>query len=597
MAGKKFRNKTLPTSNSNTTSQHAQPLQIAFSTRTKATDDLALRLNKRLFNPDDWKYYYYEYKYKDVNEKFVKQDLRKLIQMGTLQTLLRGKYFLEDTNVVKEQSHDQTHEIPIHERVFIRKPYVPRKKLEVSAEVEEEPETKKKKKKKKNKNPKQEELCELSDEDELVNNDDSTFEGFEIMKEEERPPLDEIIELNERNLKLKKTNPNKHPQKQQSKKSSTSNEEEEETFFFDEGVQEKVIPTITVHLDFNGIKKICKSTEYCDCSELDAVQRVASLKRLPHQHYGVHHHYTHSGDSTTSHPSTNQSADSTIIQVVNNDLLNTALEMKKHKLHPLVLVSGHQSVPGGTYSKGGNTQEDDLCRRTSLSLCLADPYHLDETRGWRYPIPEFGGIYVPNCLVIRKSKSEGYAFLSKPTSTSFFVTSPYINPPTERKQLLLPHNHASSGIANSSQHPGDHSVSSFENFLPSKLAASMRKKIASYFSIALSKGHDSLVIGAFGCENSHSNPAFHISNLFLDVLNFEAFRNKFKYVVFALDEDQEPDSKLTSIIEDVDENTSVIDHSDEKLGEKKSTISIFCKVLTAKEDPLNGFQSPVNPVM
>jgi hypothetical protein len=60
------------------------------------------------------------------------------------------------------------------------------------------------------------------------------------------------------------------------------------------------------------------------------------------------------------------------------------------------------------------TNSENLTRRTLLCASLADPYHWDSKRSWEYPIPEFGGIYSKDLMVIRGSEAEGYPFFASP---------------------------------------------------------------------------------------------------------------------------------------------------------------------------------------
>ena len=58
-------------------------------------------------------------------------------------------------------------------------------------------------------------------------------------------------------------------------------------------------------------------------------------------------------------------------------------------------------------------------------------------------------------------------------------------------------------------------------------------KIRTIFRIALENGHDSIVLGAFGCGvfRLHSD---EVAGLFRDVMNEPEFKNRFKKLVFAI---------------------------------------------------------------
>ena len=61
----------------------------------------------------------------------------------------------------------------------------------------------------------------------------------------------------------------------------------------------------------------------------------------------------------------------------------------------------------------------------------------------------------------------------------------------------------------------------------------MRDKIRTIYRIALLGGHDSLVLGAFGCGVFQLKPAL-VAGLFKQVLDEDEFRGKFHTVVFAM---------------------------------------------------------------
>jgi len=133
---------------------------------------------------------------------------------------------------------------------------------------------------------------------------------------------------------------------------------------------------------------------------------------------------------------------------------------------------------------------------------------LHANRNWSYPIPEFGGIYVKECLVIRDSEAKGYAFLEQPNTMSFVCVSAYSNPPVEEINGEL--------------------------IIGKKIALCTKKKISTILSIALEEGHDSIVLSALGC-GAYVNPPKHIARLFKEVI--KEFDGQFKEIVFAIYDD------------------------------------------------------------
>jgi uncharacterized protein (TIGR02452 family) len=215
---------------------------------------------------------------------------------------------------------------------------------------------------------------------------------------------------------------------------------------------------------------------------------------------------------------TNVANFTTVTQVIEGDCLELALYLKnKHKCNPAMLIMASQSHPGGGYQNGSFAQEENICRRTNLFMCLDDPYVMDSGRNWNYPLPEFGGVYVPSCLVIRDSEENGYAFLQKPEQMSMIVSCAYSNPPVEKR------------IIN-----GDEE--NVEWRLSGKIVKSIRRKIECIFDMAVQNKHDAIVLSALGC-GAYCNPPKHMAELFKQVLN-EKYAQKFKFVFFGIYDDK-----------------------------------------------------------
>ena len=63
-----------------------------------------------------------------------------------------------------------------------------------------------------------------------------------------------------------------------------------------------------------------------------------------------------------------------------------------------------------------------------------------------------------------------------------------------------------------------------------------RNKIRTIFRIGLAYGHDSLVLGAFGC-GAFRNPPAEIARLFHEVMEEAEFKDKFRLITFSIIED------------------------------------------------------------
>ncbi|KAG2386910.1 hypothetical protein C9374_001945 [Naegleria lovaniensis] len=270
--------------------------QILKYTSGREDETLISCLNKYLFQAKDFMYYYYDYPWKDFTN--VRRAFHKLIQMQTLLTLLKGKYYLEISN----EKHD-------------------------------------------------EELSKVLQEDRKTQNSEKT------------------LKKNQKELLQSQNNPSED--------------------------EASGISTHVIHIDFNLLKKTIKSTQRIDCSNFQSVMNIGkSIPSASKQNKNVQNNHS--------------SSNSTIIQVIAGDCLETSIALKqKLNLNPLMLVNGSLSHPGGGYANGSFAQEEDMCRRSSLALCLDDPFKMDDSRQWSYPLPQFGGCYVPQCLVLRQSAKQG----------------------------------------------------------------------------------------------------------------------------------------------------------------------------------------------
>ena len=60
-----------------------------------------------------------------------------------------------------------------------------------------------------------------------------------------------------------------------------------------------------------------------------------------------------------------------------------------------------------------------------------------------------------------------------------------------------------------------------------------KNKMRTILRIGLLHGHDSLILGAFGCGAFHTPPS-HIARLFAEIFDEPEFKNKYKGLFFAV---------------------------------------------------------------
>ena len=215
-------------------------------------------------------------------------------------------------------------------------------------------------------------------------------------------------------------------------------------------------------------------------------QILSSLKKT--SFYGADH----------VHQPASKGAHSTRIEVTNETTLSA------HQRH---LAKGHNAVslnfasatqPGGGFLGGARAQEEYLCRSSALFVTIKDSpmyeYHRDN---WT-PFYSDAMIYSEDVPVFRDDQHD---LLATPYLASFITSAA----PLAKK--IPPH-----------EHP--------------KLPNVLFHRILKILSVAKSKGHDSLILGAWGC-GAFGNDGHLVSELFHRALTVE-FAGSFKEVTFAI---------------------------------------------------------------
>ena len=217
----------------------------------------------------------------------------------------------------------------------------------------------------------------------------------------------------------------------------------------------------------------------------------------------------------------------TKLSVVNNDCLVVGKQMQDEGLNPAVLNMASAYRPGGGVLNGARAQEECIFRRSNLfmSLYLFDRQMYDmviepNTDGLYdlnfiqqgYPMDEnFGGIYSADVTVF---KDDEYEWLYDPYQTAFIsVAAMNINRALRQNEQIL-----------------------VDGRLSDYAIAITKNKIRTIYRIGILHGHDSLVLGAWGC-GAFGNPPEQIAQLFVDVLNEDEFRGRYKDIRFAIIED------------------------------------------------------------
>lgn len=188
------------------------------------------------------------------------------------------------------------------------------------------------------------------------------------------------------------------------------------------------------------------------------------------------------------------------VQVVCEDSVDAGFALQKEGFNPLILNMASERKPGGGWRNGKTAQEESLFYRSTYHLALEDPLSENPQSGDYYPLSVYSAIYTPDVY--------------------FFRDSDY-------KQLSYGDCRFLSCVAMAAiRHPkldgGKYKESDRKK---------MERKIKGIFKIALKHGHDSVVLGAFGC-GVFRNPPEEVAQIFSDVIT--QCRHSFKRITFAI---------------------------------------------------------------
>jgi len=178
--------------------------------------------------------------------------------------------------------------------------------------------------------------------------------------------------------------------------------------------------------------------------------------------------------------------------VEKQDCLEAAFSvLQEWTRNPVVLNMANTDRVGGGFLTGAAAQEEYLCRVSSLFMALDNNFNpfggskhaewLDKSRTWTYPLdkpPSSGMVYTKDVFVFRESEADGYGYLEKPFAISFITAAM----PRLRFQKT-------------------------ETYDDPKMEDIVRRKIRALLQLALINGHDSIIVGAWGCGAFQHPPA------------------------------------------------------------------------------------------
>ena len=206
----------------------------------------------------------------------------------------------------------------------------------------------------------------------------------------------------------------------------------------------------------------------------------------------------------------------TTVLVEKGDCLVVAERLVNESYNPALLNFASSGHPGGGVKNGSQAQEETICRRSTLARSIftfdqkyAEEFGFEHNQGNNYPLSnlDFSVIYSPAVTVFRNG----------PDCT--FMETPY--------QIAI--------ITNSALNlNGKYSLRlTHDGHMPPKVKEITLNKIRTIFRLGLLKGHDSLVLGAFGC-GAFKNPPSEMAMLFKQVIEEPEFKDRYRLITFAI---------------------------------------------------------------
>ena len=213
------------------------------------------------------------------------------------------------------------------------------------------------------------------------------------------------------------------------------------------------------------------------------------------------------------------------IIVEKNDCLMAAQRLVQEGYNPALLNFASAGHPGGGVETGARAQEETICRRSTLTRSIytfdasfASKYGYNHSPGNNYPLGnlDFSAIYSPAVTVFKEGLE--CTLMENPYQVAVIICAA-LNLNGRYALKLTPDGH-----------------------LPQRAKEITANKVRTIFRIALMHGHDSLVLGAFGC-GAFKNPPAEIAKLFHEVMEEPEFKNKYRLITFSIIDDHNSNNR------------------------------------------------------
>jgi uncharacterized protein (TIGR02452 family) len=226
----------------------------------------------------------------------------------------------------------------------------------------------------------------------------------------------------------------------------------------------------------------------------------------------------------------------TQIEVANETTLAAVQRLHQSGHHPVALNFASATHPGGGFLSGALAQEEYLARSSGLYACLVQNPMYAFHRARHDPLYSDYVIYSPEVPVFR---ADDGTLLETPYTVGM-ITSPAVNA--------------------GALHPGRQA----------EIRPAMWPRILKVLSAGVLHGHDSIVLGAWGC-GAFGNDSSEIAQLFQMALE-ENFKGAYNQVIFAI-LDWSPEKRFIGTFQRV-----FAGGDDQAYGLRRRRATAFCAI-------------------
>ena len=213
-------------------------------------------------------------------------------------------------------------------------------------------------------------------------------------------------------------------------------------------------------------------------------------------------------DASYALPALPAVAGGTMTGTCNCDCIELGREACLNGYNPVILNFSGINRPNGMVAQGYKAQEESICRRSNLAQGLSQFYTPEwaasvnvSHRENRSPLDSLHGcVYTSGVTVFRTGESLGCALLDDPFKLSFISTGAI------KKRNVADFGEEDIRIT--------------------------RERIRTIFRAGLDRGHDCLILGAWGC-GAFKNPVDVMAGLFKEVSEDPEFKDRYRAVWFA----------------------------------------------------------------